>query len=167
MNPFEPPKTTVTDAPAPPGSPILAVFLGLLVDIGGTLAFGVLFGIAIVMAVVEPDMPPDVMGERMGEIMQSGWATVLNMVVGSGLSVLGGFVCARVSKRRGYRDAGVLAACSVAIGLLLNWGSQTPLEHLGLVVLTIACVLLGYRLGMVRAAGPVGVGTGVGPRPQG
>jgi hypothetical protein len=157
MNPFEPPKATVTDAPAPPGAPVKAVMLGLLVAFGGSAAFGMLFAVAVVVSIMEPGMSPDVAANRYLAVLDSDWATLFYTAVGSWMSVLGGWmsvlgghVCARVARRRDYTLAGVLAACSIGIGLLLAWGSEAGPMHLVNSGLTAACVFIGYRWGLSR-----------------
>jgi hypothetical protein len=52
-NPYKPPTSEVQDLPAAPGSPIKAIFLGLLVDIGGTTALSVLIGIVYMILLMQ------------------------------------------------------------------------------------------------------------------
>jgi hypothetical protein len=152
MNPYEPPSATVSDPPAEPGSQVKAVFLGLLVDIGGTLLFGLAFGIVLAVALASRNLPADEIDAVYQATVELPWVKVALSAVGGCFSLLGGYVCARVSRGRSYRPGLIMAGISVVSGLAIGWNSYSATENALLAVLTGSSVLLGMRLGMPKGA---------------
>lgn len=147
MNPFEPPKSQVADGNDRPGSSAKAVILALLVDIGGsTLAS---FAVAIVYTIYlgSGGMPADRIESALVTDMQQGWGFALGTIVGLGFSVLGGYVCARISRRQDLRLAYVVGALSAAFGLLLGWDALPLVMHVPMAAAGVAAVVFGARLG--------------------
>jgi MFS family permease len=152
-NPYEPPQTPVSDPQPQAGSPVKAVLLGLAVDIGGSLVASVLLGIVYAVMLASSGVSGDELRTELEGVMQTGWGFTIASAVGCAFSVLGGWVCARVSRRRDYRLGWVLAACSVGIGTLISADGYSVLQQVLLGGVTVACVLIGVRSGM-RASAP-------------
>ena len=152
MNPYAPPDAIVSDPPAEPGSQVKAICLGLLVDIGGTLLFGVAFGIVLAVALASRGLSADEIDAVSQATVELPWVKVALSAVGGCFSLLGGYVCARVSRRRSYRPGLVMAGISVVSGVMIGWGSYSAMEHVLLALLTGGSVLLGMRLGMPKRA---------------
>lgn len=153
INPYAPPKSKEVATTRPTG-PILAVFIGLLIDVGGTFLLSILLG--ILYAVVQISS-----GKKLPEILaamnQTSCLALVGVASGSILSVLGGLVCTRLARRTDYELGYVLAIISATSGLLLSFvtGHHALLRTVLLTLLTVACVLLGTRLGFVRSGPPV------------
>ena len=155
MDNYRPPKADVADPPRGPGSSFKAVFLGLLVDVGGTLLASALMGVVYSTYLAAQGVELDDIQDRLREGFQEGWGFALAAAVGLGFSFLGGYVCARIARRRDLTPALVLSALSVAIGLLLGApGNYAVGETISLSALTVLSIFAGARLGMRRLAAP-------------
>jgi MFS family permease len=147
-NPYSPPTADIANPREEPGSPIKAIVLGLMVDIGGTLISGLAFGfVYAVVLTVQGDSPEAVTGALVA-INEAGWAIAVLTTLGCLFSVLGGYVCARISRRTDYRLGWILAGLSLLLGFLLAGGSHSLVEGILMSGLTVASVLLGVKLGM-------------------
>ena len=148
---FAPPKAPVADQPRPLGSPVKAVFLGLLTDIGGGFALNIAFGIFGAAYLAMKGISAHDARSTIMTVASSTWFTVVNMALGSATSVLSGYVCARISGRRDYKLGVIQGVLSMAIGLSLSYKMYSLAANVGLSCLTIGCVLLGTHLGRARA----------------
>jgi len=146
-NPYSPPKAPLSDPPKPPGSPLKAVILGLAVDIGGSFLLSMALSIGYAMVLSNTGMSESEIMESMGNPPSDSLISILGMLGGGTLSVVGGFVCARVSRRSDYRLGFILGGLSAVFGLLLSYDSYSLPAHVLLTSLTFACVLLGTKLG--------------------
>lgn len=150
-NPYSPPASKLADPiDREPGSPVKAVLLGAAVDIGGSLAMSMVLG--IVVAVMMSGVAPAQMGAELAAMAGTSPYKVIAMVLGTAMSVLAGFTCARIARRRDDKLAFILGAISVTAGLLFagDWSSPGMLALNA--VLTFGAVLAGARLGRPKAA---------------
>lgn len=147
-NPYDPPQTPVSDPQPQAGSALKAVLLGLAVDIGGSLVASVVLGLVYAVVLASSGVSGDELRLALEGVMQTGWGFAIASAVGCAFSVAGGYVCARVSRRRDYRLGWVLAALSVGIGTLVGADGYSLLQQVLLGGVTVACVLIGVRSGM-------------------
>ncbi len=145
---YKPPATPVEDTPRPPGSPFIAVLVGLVVDVGGTLLTGILF--TVVFAILRGSQggdTADVEAALAGLASDTGFR-VVSSIVGLSFSVLGGYVCARIARRNEYRLAGVQAVVTTFVGYALGGGGTLELGYeAALTILSIAAVFAGAARG--------------------
>ena len=153
MNPYAPPNTRVADPPPKPGSPTKAVSLGLLVDMGGTMALGIAIGFVYSVQLAASGKTAEEIEAAVLIGITTGLGFVILLAIGCAFSVLGGYVCARISRRTDYRLGFVMGAISVVAGLLLAWTSYSPVEHILLAGLNVACILGGVKFGILRTEG--------------
>lgn len=149
-NPYSPPDPKIDYPDRPKGSPVKAVLAGAFVDIAGTLALSTMMGVVTVFVLTRTGMPPGFEGGFSSHPM---WTPlkVIAMVLGTAMSVLAGFICARIARRRDYRAACILGAISVTAGLLFS-GFPNPVSvNLLNAAVTFVAVLAGARLGMPKA----------------
>ena len=146
-NPYSPPKAGLSDPPKPPKSPLRSVLLGLVIDVGGSLLLGIVLGIGRATAFLVSGMSESEIIESLRHPPAYSLISILGTLGGAALSVVGGFVCARVSRRSDYRLGFILAGLSATSGLLLSYGSHSLPVNLLLTLLTVASVLLGTKLG--------------------
>ncbi|MGQ0801166.1 MAG: hypothetical protein ACT4NL_13800 [Pseudomarimonas sp.] len=137
----------MADPPTAPGSSAKAVLFGLGADIGGTLVFSIVIGIGYGIYVVGTGKTDTEIEQAFSDLPSHTWLSVIGLLVGVGFSVLGGYVCARISRRSDYQLGFVLGTLSAISGLLLSDPSHSPSYMVGLTVLTLAAVLLGTKLG--------------------
>lgn len=149
-NPYAPPDAKLADPAASPGSPVKAVTLGLVADLGGTVVATILLGIAYGI----------VMG-AMGVSAEEIEAATTNMPTDSGLfylatlaglacSALGGYVCARIARRSELKLGAILAAISAGIGLAIGGDPGRLGMLISLTILGIAAVLAGANMGRAK-----------------
>ena len=150
MDPYRPPKAGIADPPAGAGSAFKAVAYGFLVDVGGSLLFSALVSVLYSMYLASNGVPLGQLEEQLQADLRQGWGFGIATAIGCGFSVLGGYVCARVSRRVDRTLPAVLAALSVGLGLVLGWSTYDVIEMLSLSVLTVAAILVGWRLGVRR-----------------
>lgn len=151
-NPYSPPDAKLADpADHSPGSPVKAVLLGALVDIGGSLILSTVMGIAMVMFLSQQNMTPEQIGEAFASMPGGSLFRIVGMVLGTGMSMLAGYVCARIARRRDFKLAGILGAISVSAGYLFSGDPNSVGVNLFNAVVTFAAVLAGARLGMPKA----------------
>ena len=151
MNPYAPPGAAVEDLPAKPGSALKAVSLGLVADIGGTLAGGivlmVIYGIVLGATGASAEA---IMASAADFNATDSWLFYLGTVVGLGFSVLGGYVCARIARRAEMKLGAVLAVLSAVIGLLLSANEYQLGALLSITLASIGAVMIGARLGYAK-----------------
>ena len=154
MNPYAPPGAAVQDLPAKPGSAFKAVSLGLLADIGGTVAGGmVLMVVYGIVLGATGSSAEEIMASAADFSATDSWLFYLGTAVGLGFSVLGGYVCARIARRAEMKLGAVLAVVSAAIGLLLSANEYQLGALLSITLASIGAVMIGARLGYAKNRG--------------
>ena len=149
-NPFQTPQSDV-DRPentAGKGSLWLAVLIGGVVDIGGTMVYGMVVGIIYVVQNATPNMTAqdaESILEKLSQDISNLESTlgILSLIIGMAFSVLGGFICALLAKARWRKAVLILAGIMSLYGLVV--GSQNiPLVKLIILTsLTFASIYLG------------------------
>ena len=143
----KPSKPPETDPPTAPGSPLRAVLTGLAIDIGGTAVLGLVLQTIYAMQIGAPDMTEAQLHDALENIPPGSGVMIAGHLLGSLLSVAGGYVCARIVLRDEYRVGGAMAAVSALLGLGFS-GSDDPGSLTALLVLTtVACNMLGVKYG--------------------
>lgn len=151
-NPYSAPNAAVTDPKPLPGSPIKALLLGLLIDIGGSTAtsFVLAIGYGILLA-SQGQSPQAIQSALEAQVSVGEWGFAIGLALGCGFSVLGGYVCARISRRTDERLGWIMGGIAIISGMALSWEHYPFWGHMLLSALTFACVLFGIRRGMPRA----------------
>jgi hypothetical protein len=152
---FKPPSSRVGDPRRGKGSAVKGVLLGLAVDVGGTMLFGLVVSIAWGLALTASGYSAE---EIRSSFANADREPVLSTVlVGGGVlcSVLGGYVCERIARQGSYRLGLVLSGLSVLVGFALGTDGTSMAMFLLLTVLTVGSVLLGTRLAFQKDAVPL------------
>lgn len=153
--PYTPPQAPLTNPEmmnAATGSALKAVSLGVMVDILGTLLATLLTAFVYAVYMTSQGMaPPEIQASLQEE------ASPINFVVmglGSGFSILAGYICGRIARRHEYRLTAITALCSllIASAMSANGLLQEPLRFGLSVLVTLACTLLGGHLAARRRA---------------
>ena len=124
-----------------------AVIIGSAVDIGGTMVTSFVIGIVAAAMLLKPGELPTQLQARL--LTNAGFLTA-EFVVGLSFSCLGGFVAARLAKRRERAHAAMTGA--VCLGLGLVSAIALPESHLPLwfriagYLLVLPVALLGGAL---------------------
>lgn len=145
---FEPPKSRSNEASAPPGSPYRAVAIGYLVDVGGSLAVSFLLSFAYAVGSLSAGRNAEEIDIALSGSDALSWIYVVEVLAGAAMSVLGGYVCARIARRDDSRPGLLLAALSVGTGILMTGAKGDWARNLWFGAATVGCVLLGTYLGI-------------------
>lgn len=131
---------------------VKAVLLGVLADIGASVAAAMILLPLFAGGSVSSEMSADDMEVAVKQIMQNGWFLIANFVVGLSCSALGGYVAARVAKKEIYLNAALVGLFSLLIGSLNLSGEYPIWFNVGGLFLVIPAALVGAQLAGGRAA---------------
>lgn len=132
------------------GNEIKALVVGFVVDIGGTIVASLVLSSIYAISLVSDGLDETQIREAMENIPLDSWFSIVSIVVGAALSVLGGFVCARIARATDYRLGVILALCSSFFGLVIDYDRDSGLAIVAMIAVTIVAVLAGTRMGLSR-----------------
>lgn len=132
---------------APRGSPVKGMVYGVLVDVGGSLVASFVLFFVWAVWLGASGMDGEAIAQAMREADPLSAVSLAGYAVGTALSWLGGYVCARVARETELQCAAVVAAVSALVALAMGAGMSTEL-YLFLTALTVAAVMLGGWTGM-------------------
>jgi ABC-type Fe3+ transport system permease subunit len=148
QHPLQPPEADRPPQPLRPGSPVRAVTVALVLDLGGSLVLNLLLTVLYAAWLQARGLSGDEIDEAMRHIPPDSWAAIAGVMLGACLDVLSGFVCARIVQRDEWRVGGVLAGLSGLCTLLFNDAGDAAQDLTVLLSLcTVACTLLGVKYG--------------------
>jgi nitrate/nitrite transporter NarK len=124
--------------------------VGLAVDFGGSFVTGLVLMTAY--AYWRMGVDADFV-DGLAAFSEDPTMFVTGALTGSLFSAWGGYLCARIARRREYRPVGVMTTISVALGAWLGSGQYAAGESVGLAIVTTLAILVGARLGRVRNRG--------------
>ncbi len=155
-DPYRPPGSPVRDPQATPRrSTLLAILLGFLVDIGGTMAYSVVAATVASVLLVQGGVAPEDLGRALAE---SATFQVAGLAGGLVCTLLGGYVAARFAGRGEYATAFAVGLASLAFGeamMLFSPGETAVwLRLAGDLAVIPAAVLGGHLRVMQRGAAP-------------
>jgi hypothetical protein len=150
--PYASPKAELTEPESTKyGSQVKAVLVGVVVDLIGTIVVALLvsalYGVILALRGLSPD-------EIELLIQNSSPISPLNLTLfalGAGMSVLGGYLCARIAKRREYFLAlltGVLSVAFPAAVTVMQEGIDLKLVLM--MLFTLCASLLGGHIAFNR-----------------
>jgi hypothetical protein len=137
----------VADQDRPRGAPWKAVTFGMLTDIVGTTAAGVILSIVYGIVMASSGASVEEMTETLTKPDPTSPIAIIGMLVGCGFSVLGGYVCARVARHDELKWASIVALGSVVISFLMSTQAYSGELHALLAILTIGAVMAGGYIG--------------------
>lgn len=150
-NPFKPPETDSTKNPRPPagpGSPVRAVLTGAAVDICGSVLSGIAITVIYALQLHDQGLSPTELRDAVANMPHDSALYMTGLMLGLAMSLLGGYVCARIARRDEYRPGVAMAILSGVVGLALG-GPVTFDEMTTLLVLSgFGCNLLGVKFGV-------------------
>ena len=143
-DPYRPPTARLSPGAADTlGSPLIAVLVGLVVDIGGTLLTNPVIGVAYATHLAASGMQPEQIVQVGRPLADNPVFTAIEVAVGLGFSVLGGYLCARIVGRDEYRWATVMAVLELLVGLAFTGEDHAIGFELAMFVLSCCAVLSG------------------------
>ncbi|WP_148717230.1 hypothetical protein [Chitinolyticbacter meiyuanensis] len=118
-----------------------------LIDFLGSNLLGFVLGIAYGMVLTLRGMPLDEVQAHMAALTWHSPFMLLTILLGTSISVLAGFLCARSAKRHEYRCAVIAVTLSSGLMTWLIWDQFSMAVSLGLLLLSYAAFLTGARWG--------------------
>lgn len=145
-SPYQPPTADVRDQPVfKKPAPIKAVIVGLLVDQIGTAIFQ--FGLFVVYGIMlgAEGLQPKEIVPTINSLVWYSTPHIIEFAGGSLISVLAGYLCARLARQSIFRTTIIMAALDV--GLPLPFVHDLTMLRLFLLTIpTALCVLIGAWL---------------------
>ncbi len=133
------------------GSPIKAIAIGLVIDIGGSFLSASILAIAYGALLAYRGFSAEEMEHHLLNLDPYSTFYMITMAAGGLMTALGGYVCARIVNRSEYKFTFILGFISAAIGNLFSEHYST-LEGITLGILTLGCALFGAWLRVVQKA---------------
>ena len=134
------------------GSPLKAIAIGLVVDIGGSLISAFILAIAYSILLASRGLSPEEIEYRLTNLDPYSAFSIITMVAGGCMTVLGGYVCARIVNYSEYKFAFIFGFISAAFGHIASESYYSTLDNIALGILTLGCALLGAWLRVVQKA---------------
>lgn len=110
-----------------PGSPVKAIVYGVLVDVGGSIAAGLVLAFAYSIALASSGASAEEIQRALSDPSPASWFSIFGLIVGCTASFFGGFVCARIAAAAEMKWVGIVAAVSGIVSLLFGSGAY-PFE---------------------------------------
>lgn len=150
-DPYRPPGAPVRDPrAAPPRSTPLAVLLGFVVDVGGTMVYSLVAATIASVFLVQGGLAPEELGRALAE---STGFQVAGLAGGLVCTVLGGYVGARFAGRGEYATAFAVGLASLVFGeamMLFAAGDSALWLRLAGDLLVIPAAVLGGHLRVMQ-----------------
>ena len=134
------------------GSPIKAIAIGLAVDIGGSYISATILAIAYSILLASRGLSPEEIEHHLINLDTYSTFFIIAMAVGGLMTVLGGYVCARIVNYSEYKFAFIFGFFSATFGHIVSESHHSTLDNLALGILTMGCALLGAWLRVVQKA---------------
>lgn len=155
-DPYRPPGAPVRDPRSSQSRPApLAILLGFIVDVGGTMVFSLTAGIVASMLLVSEGMAPEDLPQALG---QSVTFQLSSLAGGLACTVLGGYVAARFANRSEYATAFAVGLASLVFGeaMVIFAGQTAPLwlRLLGDALVIPAALLGGHLRALQKGVAP-------------
>ncbi|MCZ6617658.1 MAG: hypothetical protein O7E57_05955 [Gammaproteobacteria bacterium] len=149
-NPYETPGSNLDLPGRTQQRPIRGIVLGLVADLAGTTVGTVVLAFIYVLVLAGQGMNP----EEVEQVMSNGETFSLfggvSTLFGLAMSVLGGYVCIRVSNGVDLTNPIALGVITFLIAVLMAWDAYDVGEFLGLTALSFAATLWGGRTAIHR-----------------
>jgi|JRYE01.1.fsa_nt_gb hypothetical protein len=154
QNRYRPPRSNIGIRNREPGSIPRAVAVGALIDIGGSLTGSIVLAFLYAMMLGLQGHSNDAIQQALTTFERWSPFGVLLTLLGTAMSVLGGYHCARIANRTNYLAPGILSLVSVTAGALLSGGQMPQRELILFSALTVIAIMSGAALYMRKFAEP-------------
>jgi hypothetical protein len=134
------------------GSAVKAVITGLIVDIGGSLVSAFVLVIAYSALLTSRGWSPQEIEHHVTNLEPFSTFSVITMIVGGCMTVVGGYVCARIAIYSEYKITFVFGFISAAFGHIASESYYSTMDSIALGIVTMGCALLGAWLRVIQKA---------------
>lgn len=128
------------------GSPIKAILIATGVDIGGSIAVGVVLGIVYGVMLAMEGVPIEQIEQQMQTVEFGSTISLIGMGIGAFISIFAGYLCAKTVNHSEYKVVAALCLVVSSIGALMNFSYYSTTELLILTGITVVCVFFGAWL---------------------
>lgn len=111
------------------------------------MAIGAIIGIAYGVILTRDGASSAEMAAAVAAISARSTVSMFGVFLGLFVTVLCGYVCARISRRRDYSLAYILISLDL-VATFLSWADYSAYEHALLASLSAVTILAGTRMGM-------------------
>lgn len=144
---YKTPASDMSGMESVPGSSPKAIVYGVLIDIGGSVLLGIALTIIYAGYLASQGMMEEQIQEALVTVETFSLVGLSGLVLGFGISILAGYVCAKTSKAHIIRDLVILSAISGSFSLLLSISSYGLLGQLLMIAATVLAIFSGGYLG--------------------
>jgi len=144
--PYEPPRSDVQDVVPIRPRPVKGIVVGAVVDLGGTLVASIVLSVIVSFRLASQGMTPEEIQQALVNLSMTSGLSIFSMVLGTGFSVLGGYVCATYAKKDIYGCGVILGVIVCTAGIMMGGMQQSIAMDLLMVLVTFAAVLFGAWL---------------------
>lgn len=132
--------------PQLPGSATKAVIMGLAIEIVGTTLVGIAGVFVYTLILSAQGYAEDQVESALYSADPfSTWGAIMTFL-GSIVSVIAGYVCARIARRSSYAPAVILATIMATLGAVVSLGTYSTMVMAFFVVITYVATLFGAWL---------------------
>jgi len=130
--------------------PVIAVIAGVLIDLLGTIIIAVLIGLALGFYLLSQGVAESELEAVLtARITHAPWNIFL-IALGASISVLAGYVTAKIAKHGVYLYAGIVGCISGGFGYSTGLDEYSVPLNVSLALLTIAATIVGAFLWLRR-----------------
>lgn len=122
-------------------APVKAVIYGLMIDVGGSLLFGLVFGLAYGAILAANGVSADEIMAKLSDMDPRSLTGFILNLAGLLFSFLGGYVCARTAVERVYACVAVMVVIEIVISIF-SMDDEASIRAL-IIALMAAVVFLG------------------------
>ncbi|MGD8593662.1 MAG: hypothetical protein PVF82_12550 [Gammaproteobacteria bacterium] len=142
-NIYTPPQSKLTAKNTKPGSLFKSVGIGIVIEIVGTISVSIILGILYGLFLSSQGQSPEEVLTAMEQMDPLSAIGLTESFFGLLVSILAGYVCARIANSKSYRSVGILSALSAILGSLAaltvySWWALLLMDGI-----TIVAILFG------------------------
>ena len=150
-NLYSPPQSEVRDIALPPGSPVKAVLVAAAIYVVGAMLVGIVISIVYASMLASSGMSGEQIADALKNIDPHSTVSMAGIGIGALITLVCGYVCARIARRRDYSLAYILMGLDIVATLYFSWGDFSAFEHVLLAALSVVTIMAGTKLGMPKA----------------
>jgi hypothetical protein len=128
------------------GSPVKAIIVATLVDIVGTIIAAIAFNIAYSIVLASRGLTAEEIAANIQNADTFSFYAMAGYVFGSMMTILAGYLCARIANYSEYKFVGIYCAIVILFGTVMGWNSLSTAEQFLLPVLSIVSAFFGAWL---------------------
>lgn len=150
--PYAVPKAGLTEPGSQKiGSPVKAVLVGVGVDVIGTIVSSLVISALYGVLWVIRGLPPEQIEQAINNSSQFSPFKLVLIAAGTAISILSGYLCARIAKRREYLWALITSVISVSAPLAMSGlPNGLDLKMSLMILLTLCASLTGAYIAVRR-----------------